>query len=62
MELGPLEYETLRIETGVPRFGKEFTGGFKDNNFENDKENNNNDKKAIVKANASPLNYTLITL
>jgi len=30
VELGPLEYETLRIEAGVPGFGYEMVGGVKD--------------------------------
>jgi len=32
VELGPLEYETLRIEGGVPAYGYEMTGSFKDKN------------------------------
>lgn len=50
IELGPLEYETLRIEAGVPAFGHEITGAFKDDKSE---------KGGIKKANASPLELNL---
>lgn len=56
VELGPLEYETLRIEAGVPAFGYEITGGLSDDDDDDDDENNSQHGK---KANASPLELHL---
>lgn len=51
VELGPLEWETLRIEAGVPAFGHEMTGGLNDDD--------ENDVESGKKANASPLELYL---
>ena len=60
VELGPLEWETLRIEGGWPAYGREMTG---DVDPENDKDDGDNgDIAAIgVGAKASPLELHLET-
>ncbi len=55
VELGPLEYETLRIEAGVAAFRHEITGGLSDDS-DDDEINDNGQVKA---ANASPLELNL---
>lgn len=56
VELGPLEYETLRIEAGVAAFRHEITGGLSNDDENDDEKNDNGQVKA---ANASPLELNL---
>ena len=53
--LGPLEYETLRIEAGMSAFGFEMTGGQNNEEEDEEKMNGQNSKKA----NATPLELNL---